>query len=619
MDSYSKRKNIVLIIFLVVGSVFVLRLFMLQVLDSSYKRSAQKNVLREVLIYPARGVIFDRNGELLVFNQATYDLMATPREVSHFDTLSLCNILKMPIEDFRAEFKKAVKYSRYKPSIIVKQVPQESYALLKEKLYKYPGFYFQTRTLRNYPRNIAAHVLGYIGEVSPKVLEKDSYYKQGDYYGTTGLENAYEELLRGKKGATYYMVDVHNRVKGAYEDGSLDSSAVKGIDLTSTLDIDLQAYGEELMKNKAGSIVAIDPTTGEILAMVSSPTFSPEDLIGRKRIENFPKLLSDTLLPLFNRAIKAQYPPGSTFKMLQGLIALQENAIDSYTSFPCSGGFHVGNFTQKCHHNGSFTLTPAIAASCNAYFSYAFKRTLEMPNQGGVKNAYENWREHVLSFGFGSRVISGLGEEAKGFIPTSEYFQKKKFNGSKWRALPLISMAIGQGEIQTTPVQMANYAAILANHGFYYKPHLVRQTEGVTLEPECLKRNYTTVDLDKFEYVIDGMEDAVKSGTGARSAIPGIIMCGKTGTAQNPHGPDHSAFIAFAPRYNPRIAISVYVENAKWGSTYAAPIASLMIEKYLNDSIMPSRKGIEQSMIDANLLYPYLPNYIKIYGDGPAE
>jgi penicillin-binding protein 2 len=545
--------------------------------------------------------------------------MATPREVPAFDTVSLCATLNYPVEDFKAEFRKAVNHSRYRPSMIVKQVAPENYAMLKEKLYKYPGFYFQTRTLRNYKQNIAAHVLGYIGEVSPSVIEKDPYYRSGDYYGTTGLENAYETLLRGKKGATYYMVDVHNRVKGKYEEGSLDSAATKGIDLHSTLDTELQAYGEALMRNKAGSIVAIEPSTGEILAMVSSPTFSPEDLVGRKRIENFPKLLADTLLPLFNRAVKAQYPPGSTFKMLQGLIALQENAIDTYTSFPCDGGFRVGNFLQKCHHHGGFTLTPAIAVSCNAFFSYAFRRLLDRPQPGGTKAGYEKWRKHVLSFGFANRVISGFNEEMKGFIPTTEYYDKRKFKGSKWRALPLISLAIGQGEIQTTPAQMANYAAILANRGFYYKPHLVRQTEEVPLEPECLTRNYTTVDLDYFEGVVDGMEDAVKSGTGARSAIPGIIMCGKTGTAQNPHGPDHSAFIAFAPRYSPKIAIAVYVENAKWGSTYAAPIASLMIEKYLNDSIQPSRKYLEESMLNANLLYPELPNYTKIYQDGPAE
>jgi penicillin-binding protein 2 len=619
VDSYSKRKNIILFIFLLVGAIFVIRLFSLQVLDGSYKRSAMRNVLREVVIYPARGVIYDRNKELLVYNQATYDLMATPREVAPFDTFAICALLNMPVADFKAEFQKAVKFSRYKPSMIVKQVLPENYALLKEKLYKFPGFYFQTRTLRNYSRNIAAHVLGYISEVTPSVIEKDPYYRSGDYYGTTGIENAYEKVLRGKKGATYYMVDVHNRVKGKYEEGTLDSTAIKGTDVLSTLDIDLQEYGEQLMQNKAGSIVAIEPSSGEILAMISSPTFSPEDLVGRKRIDNFPKLLADTLLPLFNRAVKAQYPPGSTFKMLQGLIALQEHAIDGNTAFPCNGGFHVGNFTQKCHHSGSFTLTPAIAVSCNAYFSYAFRRLLEMPRPGGVKAGYDKWRDHVLSFGFGNRVISGYGEELKGFIPTTEYFSKRKFNGSKWHAVSLISLAIGQGEIQTTPVQMANYAAILANHGFYYKPHLVRESEGVSLEPECLTRNYTTVDLNYFDIVVDGMEDAVKNGTGARSAIPGITMCGKTGTAENPHGPDHSAFIAFAPRYNPKIAIAVYVENARWGATYAAPIASLMVEKYLNDSIMPSRKQIEKSMMETNLLYPELPNYVKIYQDGPSE
>jgi penicillin-binding protein 2 len=612
VDSYSKRKNIIFLIFLAVGIIFVIRLFFLQVVNSTYKRSATKNVLREVIEFPSRGLIYDRNGKLLVYNQSVYDLMATPTEIGRFDTTTLCNIIDVSKETLIAELKKARQYSKRKPSVVAKLIPPARYALLKEKMFKYPGFYLQTRIIRNYSFKGAAHVLGYIGEVNQAMVEKDPYYNSGDYIGISGIEKAYEKELRGKKGVSLYLVDALNRVKGEYENGRMDTSAVKGNDLKTSLDKELQQYGELLMQNKAGSIVAIEPSTGEILALISSPAYLPEDMIGRRRIEYFPKLLADSLLPLFNRAVKGQYPPGSTFKMLHGLIALQENVINPNTSFYCAHGYTVGNFHQACHHEQSFDLNGAISASCNAYFSQAFRDVLEAPQFKSIKAGYEAWREHVLSFGFGDKVSYEFDEESKGFIPTSEYYEKRVFKNSRWRALPIISLAIGQGEIQTTPIQMANYMAILANRGYYYPPHVVREIEKSQINPKFKEKKYASVASSEFEKIIEGMEGVLTGGTASNANIPGIRMCGKTGTAQN-KGPDHSTFVAFAPRNNPVIAIAVYVENGKFGNTYAAPIASLMIEKYINDSIQPSRQWLENSMLDANLLYPDQPNYIKIY------
>lgn len=604
----------ILLIFTVVGVVFVIRLFTLQVISKAYKKTATMNVLREVVDYPSRGLIYDRNGKLMVYNQAAYDLMATPREIGVFDTLELCNLLDVTLESFRTELQKARKYSRFKPSIVVKQISPERYALLQEKMYKYPGFYFQTRTLRSYTYGNAAHVLGYVGEVNQTLIDKEPYYKSGDYVGITGIEKAYEKELRGKKGSRFFLVDVHNRLKGSYENGQLDTMAIKGNDLVTTLDVELQSYAEQLMQNKAGSIVAIEPSSGEILTLVSTPGYLPDDLVGRKRIENYPKMAADSLLPLYNRALRAQYPPGSTFKMVHALIALQEEVITPYTSFTCNHGYHVGSFSQKCHHEQAFQLTGSIAQSCNAYYSYTFRRILENPALGGVRQGYEHWRDYILSFGFGNTVSFDLDEELKGFIPTSDYYEQHVFKKSRWRALPLISLAIGQGEIETTPVQMANYAAILANRGWYYQPHVVKSVGNRDVSSATKDLHRTKIDPVHFEEIMDGMEkvlDPSYPGTASSARIPGVVVCGKTGTAENPHGADHSTFIAFAPRENPKIAIAVYVENGRWGNLYAAPIATLIIEKYLNDSIQPSRKYVENNMLNTNLLYPELPNYIR--------
>lgn len=599
---------------MLIGIAFIIKLFSLQVLNSTYKKTATKNVLREIVDYPSRGLIYDRNGELLVYNQPSYDLMATPREVGIFDTLQLCSVLDIKKEDLVLELEKAKKYSRYKPSVVVKQISSERYAFMQEKMYKFPGFYFQIRTLRKYTYNTAAHVLGYISEVNQTQINNDDYYKSGDYFGKTGIENAYEKILRGEKGASFFLVDVHNRIKGSYENGRMDKRPVKGKDIVTTLDITLQKYGEVLMQNKTGSIVAIEPATGEIIALISTPSYNPDEMVGRARMLNFPRLVADTLLPLYNRAIKAQYPPGSTFKMLNGLIGLHENVITPYTRFLCAHGYHVGSFTQACHHDQEFSLTPSIAQSCNAYYANTFRRTLENPQYGSVKTGYEKWREHVVSFGFSQKVSIEFDEELKGFIPTSDYYQKKVFPYSRWRALPLISLAIGQGEIQTTPLQMANYTAILANRGYYYTPHVIKRIAKQQIDKAFSVKHKTTIDSIYFDEILDGMEqvfNAEYGGTAYMSSIPGIRACGKTGTAENPHGPEHSTFISFAPRDYPQIAIAVYVENGKWGNLYAAPIASLMMEMYLNKKIHPSRKWLEEHMMNVNLLYPEKPNFIK--------
>jgi len=614
VNSYSKRKYIIILIFSIVALAFIVRLFRLQIIDTNYKRSATTNVLREVIEYPSRGLIYDRNGQLLVYNKAAYDLLVTPRETTSFDTLQLCKILNINIDDFVQELKKAKKYSRYKPSVIVKQISPEQYALMQEKIYKFPGFYFQSRTLRAYQFNMAAHIFGYVGEVNQQALNNDEYYRIGDYLGITGVEYAYEKELRGDKGASFFLVDVHNRLKGSYDKGRMDKMPVKGKNLQTGIDAQLQMYGESLMQNKAGSIVAIEPSTGEILALISTPSYSPDLMVGRSRIEQFPLLVSDSLKPLYNRAIQAQYPPGSTFKLVQALIGLQEKVITPSTRFMCAHGYHVGSFTQACHHNGEFTLTPSIAQSCNAYYAHTFRRILEAPQFGNIKTGYEKWREHVVSFGFSTKISPEFGQELSGFIPDAEYYQKRVFPVSRWRALPLISLAIGQGEIQMTPLQMANLAATIANRGYYYLPHIVKNIEGSEIDPIFKQKHYTSIDTSYFELILDGMEHVMSfnhGGTASLSYIPGISYCGKTGTVQNPHGADHSSFIAFAPRENPKIAIAVYVENGVWGSRYAAPIASLLIEKFLNNDIQESRKYLEKQMLETNLLYPGKPGYKK--------
>jgi penicillin-binding protein 2 len=596
-DAFINRKYVIMALIVLASLALIIKLFRIQVVEDSYRLSADNNVLRYVTQYPARGLILDRNGKMLVSNQAAYDIMVVPAQTSKLDTAGFCNTLGITREIFIERLKAAKNYSRKAPSIFLKQVSAETYARFQEKMFMYPGFYVQARTLRKYTKPIASHILGYVSEADDNVIKKELYYKPGDYIGKSGIEEAYEKEIRGKKGVKIFLVDVYSRLKGSYEQGRMDSDAVQGNNIISSIDMDLQEYGEFLMQNKSGSIVAIEPKTGEVLAMVSSPGYDPGLLVGRIRSENFSKMQSDTLEPLFNRALMASYPPGSTFKPINGLIGLQENVITPTTLFACNNGY----LFVECHsHESPLNLVGAIKNSCNAYFCQVFRRILENPQYSSVSVAYEKWRQYVTQFGFGGTLETDFVNELPGLIEPLNYYEGIYQKG-KLKALNIISLAIGQGEIGTTPLQMANMTAAIANRGYYLSPHIVKSV-GDTLvsAPRFISRHNIDIDSANFEYIIDGMEQVVKGGgTASNAALADIVICGKTGTAQNPHGENHSVFIAFAPKFNPKIAIAVYVENAGYGATYAAPIASLMIEKYIKGQI--SNKWQEEYILNLKL------------------
>jgi len=588
-DIYSSRKIFFYAIVIIAALILLSRLFALQVLNKSYRVSAQNNVLRYVTQYPARGLIYDRNGKLLVYNQAAYDLMVIPGQTREIDTLELCTILGVDQEFFARRMRAAVQYSEYAPSVFLKMVSSETYARLQEVLYKYPGFYVQVRTLRKYTYPSAAHVLGYVGEVNNEEIKSDPYYRAGDYIGKNGIEKSYELQLRGQKGLKIFLVDVHNRVKGSYQGGRHDTIPVTGSNLVTTLDIDLQRYGEKLMGDKNGSIVALEPSTGEVLALISTPDYDPSLLVGRIRSENYTRLQNDTLEPLFNRALMASYPPGSTFKPVNGLIALQEGIITRNYEYFCDNGYYAPGIHVACHHFASFNMPEAITASCNAYFCNAFRLLIDNPKYGSTAEGLNRWRSYLSEFGFGSKLGIDFTNELAGFVPRPSFYDNI-YGENRWRALTIISMGIGQGELGTTPLQMANMTAIIANRGYYMTPHIIKAIDDDTLavDQSFRQRHEVGVDSSHFEVIVEGMKGVVNGGEDATArwvAIKDIVMCGKTGTAENPHGPDHSIFVAFAPEKNPKIALAVYVENTGFGSTYAAPVASLMIEKYLKGKI----------------------------------
>lgn len=598
-DRYANRKYFIMAMAIAAAVILILRLFYIQIIDKTYRTSAANNVLRHITQYPARGLVYDRNGELIVYNQAAYDLLVVPVQTSAFDTARFNEILGISIQDFRDRMKAAVSYSRRAPSVFMKMISSETYGLLQEELYRFPGFYVQARTLRKYTRPVGAHLLGYVGEVDDKLIAQDRYYKSGDYIGVSGIEKSYEEHLRGKKGVNIFLVDVHNNIKGSYADGRFDTTSVPGTNLWSTIDLGLQEYGESLMRNKTGSIVAIEPATGEILALVSSPAYDPSLLVGRVRSSNFSRLQADTVKPLFDRALMASYPPGSTFKMMNGLIGLEEGVIRPTSLFGCSMGYHAGSLTVGCHsHDSPLDLPDAVMNSCNAWFCNAFRNILENKEYGSVHEAYDRWREYLVAFGFGNKLGIDLTNELSGFIPARSYYDRY-YGKDKWKALTVISLAIGQGEIGATPLQMANMATVIANRGSFYIPHVVKKIGEDGGPASVYAQKYTTgISPENFEPIIEGMEGAVNGGPGATARgarLDSIIICGKTGTAQNPHGKDHSIFVAFAPKDNPQIAIAVYVENAGFGSTFAAPIASLMIEEYLTGKI--ERKYLEDYVL----------------------
>ena len=601
-SSYSTNKGKILkIAIVIVGVIFAIRLFDLQILDTSYRISASNNVLRFITDYPARGLIYDRNGELLVYNEVHFDIMVVPGQVKNLDTAQFIAMLGIDMETFLTRMQAARAHSRFRPSMFVSQISKETFAGFQEKLFNFPGFYAQPRNLRRYPHPIAAHTLGYIGEVSPTEIARNPYYQKGDYIGISGIERAYEESLRGRKGVRIRMVDVLNRDIGPFEEGRYDTLSIPGKDLFSTLDVELQRYGEQLLRNFRGSIVAIEPSSGEILALVSSPAYDPNLLVGRARAENFNLLQNDPLKPLFNRALMAQYPPGSAFKVVNTLIALQENIVEPHSRISCGGAYTSGRVTVRCrNHPGPVDVISSLQYSCNTYSVITFRRTLDQESYPTIQAGLENWHNHVRSFGFGVRLNTDLAHELSGQVPTSAMYDR--IYGSRgWSSLTVVSLSIGQGEIGSTPLQLANLAATVANRGYFFTPHVIRAIgHPDSLQNRFRQRHLTTVDREHFDLVAQALYKAVTAGTGAFSVIPGIPMAGKTGTVQNPHGENHSVFIAFAPVDNPKIAISVIVENAGYGSVWAAPIASLMVEKFINRKI--NRPEFEKRILEANFL-----------------
>lgn len=602
MDTFSKRRLIILGIFLGIGAIFILRLFSLQITNKTYKQFATRNVLRKITNYPARGYIIDRKNNLMVYNKAAYDLMVIPREAKSFDTTELCNIVQLDRIELRDAIRKARLYSSYKPSIVVGQISPDIYAPLQEKLYKYPGFFVQSRTLREYPNKSAAHVLGYVGEVSPKTIETDKYYRSGDYIGATGLEKAYEQDLRGIKGVQKSMVDVHNRIKGKYNEGKEDTTAILGNNLLTGLDATLTAYAELLMTNKRGAVVAIEPATGEIIMMVSAPSYDPNLMVGRQRSKNYVLLDNDSInKPMMNRAIIGRYPPGSTFKLANALIALEEHAITPFDQFSCSG---KGSKPISCTHSHASPLTVhgGIRESCNSFFWNTFRQIMNYKRNS--EESFQVWRDYIISFGFGQKLSPELSSEVRGSIPEIELYNKW-YTPKHWNAMTIRSLAIGQGELEITPLQMVNLCAMIANRGYYIMPHIVRaiQTPDRQIRELQFEKKTVNISPEHFTTVIGGME-AVVAETRIQASVKqdNNIVCGKTGTVQNPHGADHSAFVGFAPKDNPKIAIVVFIENAGFGATYAAPIAGLLMEKYLNDSITPRHREIEQKLIETDLL-----------------
>ncbi|MDN5350326.1 MAG: penicillin-binding protein 2 [Bacteroidales bacterium] len=594
----SGRKNVILFIFSAIALIFIIKLFFLQVVDHSYKLSSQNNVLRYITQYPARGKILDRNGKLLVYNEAAFDLLVIPQQVKAFDTNEFCQLLTIEKTDFNARLSKARKYSRYRPSVFLEQISKEDYGYIAEKLYHFPGFYFQARTLRHYPQPIAAHLLGDVGEVNQQNIDQDSYYTSGDYIGKSGIERFYEKKLRGTKGLKIVMVDVYNREKGSFQDGRYDTLPIAGKDLVLGLDADLQAYGEALMNGKTGSIVAIEPSSGEILSLITSPSFDPNLLVGRVRGKNYMTLQQDSLKPLINRAISGSYPPGSTFKMINALAALNIGAINKHTEFSCQGKL---SRPIKCTHDhkSPLALLEAMENSCNPYFWNTFRNTLYSSKFKDHKEAYDYWFETMRKFGLGVAFDTDIPFELTGNIPSRAYFDKL-YRGS-WNALTVRSLSIGQGEILVTPLQLANLAVIIGNKGFYYKPHVLQSIVGDANLPETYTQKIETgVSAEHFEIVKQSMLDVFEGdhGTARYYRIDGLRAGGKTGTVQNPHGDDHSMFIAFAPYDNPQIALAVVVENAGYGSTWAAPIATLMIERYLKGK--SNRPAIEKRMMETS-------------------
>ncbi len=604
------RENKLLIGLCTAAAILIAKLFSIQILEDKYIMAAENNSMVRLTIYPTRGIIHDRNGQILVGNKVAYDLMVTPRETEEFDTLAFCEVLDVTpdfVREKMQEYKRNRRRIGWQSVVMIKQIPPETYMKFAEVAYKFPGFRGQARSIREYPFNAGGNLLGYVSEVDASFLKKHlDVYESGDYAGKTGIEAAREKELRGEKGYNIWLRNSRNKIETRYKDGEEDKEAIPGNDITTTIDAELQHYGQMLMTGKVGSLVAIEPSTGEILTLVSSPGIDVDQLadIG----QHYNDIVSDPYKPMFNRAVQASYPPGSVFKLVNGLIGLEENVFTPETHYPCSMGYHFGRNKLGCHaHKSPIDFEESIMMSCNAYYCYVLRGILENNKYDEIDQALDKWREYVMSFGFGHELGSDFPSELGGFIPDSKYYNRYYRKGG-WKATTVISLSIGQGEIGCTPLQIANMCAIMANRGHYYIPHIIKDSEHVTIDPKYKERHYTMVDTTHFDRVVNGMYRAVNSGYGSGgtasvAAVEGLDICGKTGTAQNPHGQDHSVFICFAPRDNPKIAVAAYVENGGFGATWAAPIASLLTEKYLTGDISgDTRKALEKRILEGNLL-----------------
>jgi penicillin-binding protein 2 len=600
------RKTVLPTIIIVTTIILIARIFYLQIIDDSLKLQAENNAIKKVFEFPERGYIYDRNGKLLVANQPSYDIMVVPREMKNIDTLEFCNLLDIQKEDFIKKIQKAIVYSRRLPSVFLAQLNKKEYAAFQEKERKFEGFYAQKRALRDYQVDYGANIFGFITQVNEAIIEKKPYYNSGDLIGRQGVEQEYEEILRGTKGVKYLLRDKYNKIIESYKEGAFDTIAKQGNDLTLTIDAELQKYGTELMINKRGGIVAIEPKTGEILALVSAPTYDPALLVGRQRSKNYTKLYYDSIAkPLYDRGLQAEYPPGSPFKIVTGLIGLQEEVIDEKTTFYCNHGFNYGRF-MACHcGRHTLQLNNGIYRSCNSYFGNTYKKIIDKYKNSNY--SVDNWAKHVKSFGLGQFLGTDMPTGRKGLVPDSKLYNRV-YNGAVIRSSYIMSNSIGQGEVLTTPIQLANMMAVVANKGYYYTPHIVKDIKGLKLDKKYTTKHKSTIDQKYFDPVIKGLADVYKpDGTAGALQVKGLEICGKTGTAENKIRvsgktyklQDHSIFVAFAPAEDPKIAIAVFIENGYWGSRWAGPIATLMIEKYINGEI--SRLDLETRMLNGSI------------------
>ena len=589
--------------------IYIIRLFTLQITSDDYKKSADSNAFLKKIEYPSRGNITDRHGKLLVYNQPSYDIMVVMNEAKdRIDTTEFCHALGITKEEFDRRMtimkdrNRNPGYSRFTQQLFISQLSDKDFSVFQEKMFRFPGFYVQKRSVRQYQYPMAAHVLGDVAEASPADIEEDDYYQPGDYIGKSGVERKYEKELRGEKGIQILLRDAHGRVQGRYKNGELDHRAVPGKNLTLSIDASLQELGERLMEGKIGSIVAIEPSTGEVLCMVSSPSYDPRMMVGRQRSKNHRQLSQNVWKPLLNRSVMGQYPPGSTFKTTQGLTFMTEGIITQSTMYPCSHGFNFKGLHVGCHgHAAPLPLVPALSTSCNGFFCWGLYHMIgNKAKYGSVQNAMNTWRDYMVSMGFGYKLGIDLPSEKRGMIPNAMFYDKA-YKGS-WNGLTIISIAIGQGEVTATPLQIANLGATIANRGYYYVPHVVRKVQGEPLDTTYTRRHVTKADRRAYDYVVQGMRSSVLGGTCHELGKYDFMACGKTGTAQN-RGHDHSVFMGFAPMDQPKIAVAVYVENGGWGATYGVPIGGLIMEQYLKGKLSEASQAKARSIQERRIAY----------------